>query len=520
MILSLGDPLSSFALQVQVWLNGAPVDDRLVAAGERVQIGNAPGVQVPVPAGAPFVARGVWAGPDVVRVQDGRGQAWVVGRGQPLRMELGGVAVEMKVVAQHAHRRAGWFTVAGSLPWLAMVMGSSLFASQSEIIVRNRCEWFAYNMTIYAALQCPPPKEDPNQQANNGADGAQKELSAEYIQRLLAQDYEGEETGSTRTEAEEQFEKKTEKRLYMPAGAEGPATAMGGAENTAPVPVRAPKRESVPLETEKAAPEEPLVKVPDAKPIPDAAKPNEAEKVERGIDDDAVADGDLDGAREPAEEKQGWGIPDWYDESDAKMENVEIQLMLSYAKRRLKIDPNDLDALSVMSYYQYLAEDYDQAGKTYDRYIDLAPDSSAGYNNKALVFKRRGEYRTEESLYRQALALAPDDVTALNNLAVCLAHQKRYEEALAVMRQLEILDPGDPYADLHRAKIHADMGKDDDALMFLNRALAGMAELDILHAIEFRQDIRVDPSFEKLRHDQRFHEILVKYYGKDAPLEE
>ena len=88
------------------------------------------------------------------------------------------------------------------------------------------------------------------------------------------------------------------------------------------------------------------------------------------------------------------------------------------------------------------------------------------------------------------------------------------------MRQLEVLDPGDPYADLHRAKIYAEMRDDERAYEYLEKALEGMKALDTLHHIEFRQDIRVDPSFARLRQSHRFRGILVRYYGKDSPLQE
>ena len=59
----------------------------------------------------------------------------------------------------------------------------------------------------------------------------------------------------------------------------------------------------------------------------------------------------------------------------------------------------------------------------------------AGYNNKALVYKRLNQYQKEESLYRVALSLAPNDVTAMNNLGVNLAHQGRHEEANGVLER-------------------------------------------------------------------------------------
>jgi tetratricopeptide (TPR) repeat protein len=251
----------------------------------------------------------------------------------------------------------------------------------------------------------------------------------------------------------------------------------------------------------------------------------ELESGEGDNDNPIVAESDSTGDADefetpPAEENEGWGIPDWYDASDQALEDLEIRVMLEHSKRRLVIDPNDHDALAILSYYQYLAMDYGAAEGTYDRQIHLQPDDSSAYNNKALIYKRRGQYKVEEALYRQALALAPNDPTALNNLAVCLSHQGRHEEAMEVMRQLEALDPNDAYADLHRSKIYAEMGEQDQALEYLDRALKGMKELDTLHHIEFRQDIRVDPSFGRLRENYRFKAILVRYYDKDSPLME
>jgi len=170
----------------------------------------------------------------------------------------------------------------------------------------------------------------------------------------------------------------------------------------------------------------------------------------------------------------------------------------------------------VVDYYQYLAQDYGSCRKTYERFIELNPDEAAGYNNLALVYKRTGEYGKEEGYYRLALALDEKDEHALNNLAVNLAHQGRFAEALEIMKELETLDPGDAYADLHRSKIYAAMGNEAEALRFLEMSLQGMAALDTLHHIEFRQDIRVDPAFNLIRETPAFDDLLAQYYGEDA----
>jgi tetratricopeptide (TPR) repeat protein len=150
--------------------------------------------------------------------------------------------------------------------------------------------------------------------------------------------------------------------------------------------------------------------------------------------------------------------------------------------------------------------------------IELYPEMSGGYNNKALVYKRRGEYAKEEGLYRLALAIDPGDPTALNNLAVCLAHQGRFGEAMRVMDEVERQLPDDAYTWLHRAKILAAKGDDEAALAQLRRALDGIRKLDLMHHIEFRQDLRLDPAFVRLRKDERFFALLEEFYGSSSPV--
>jgi len=233
-----------------------------------------------------------------------------------------------------------------------------------------------------------------------------------------------------------------------------------------------------------------------------------------GADDQVEVASESEGRRE---EQQGWGLRDWLDAA-AKVDREVIAEAERIARRRVTIDPDSPSALGALAYYQYLSEAYDEAEKTFDRFIEKEPEDPGGYNNKALVYKRRGEYVREEGLYRVALALDRGDVVAMNNLAVCLAHQGRFAEALALMKELETLDPDNPYADLHRAKIHAAMGSDEVALSYVARALSRMEDLDVMHHIEFRQDIRLDPVFSRMRGDGRFLALLLQYYGDDIPI--
>lgn len=502
----------ALALHASASYHGRTVEETFSRRGAHVQIGRSEALHVPTPEGWPYIARVRWTSPRQAIVLDHDNAQHLLGPDDLVTLEAGPVRLELRLVRQFRHARWEGLPWRLSLGWFVCVIaataGVQTVGVGQQVAEAYWCRMLAVVSQSAYEAQCLD---------SGGNDGGI--FAADYLARLLKEDYAGADEGYL--EVKKVDAEKKQESFYLPAGDDGPITEMGGAEETAPEPVRTAEEAKAPpppvIVEEEAAPE--TVDIGEA--VADAAETEEAPQTEHDDAGEDASDTDSEEDREaPAEEEQGWGVQDWYDARDARIDELEVETMLRYSKERLRIDPNDPDALSILSYYQYLAQDFESALKTYDKFIQLYPDASAGYNNKALVYKRLGDYQTEEQLYRMALALDPDDVTALNNLAVNLAHQGRHDEALAIMNRLEVLDPGEPYADLHRSKIHAQAGNDDEAYAFLEKALQGMAKLDTLHHIEFRQDIRVDPSFEKLRQTPKFHAILRRYYDDDAPVRE
>lgn len=485
------------ALVATVWLHGHPAQELRVPAGRSLVVGPRGGLITPCPEGAPWVVRADWVGRDRLRLRDGRGVEHPLAPGEEVTFGLGDVRVALRIVPDAPLRRTTPVAWAASASWLVAVMATSLLVAQGEVVMRNRCLWFG--------IDCPPPQQ--------GLLGAE-ELG--MLTRLLQQDVDGEDRGVITVPPPRPLHEQTLPQRYMPAGDQGPLDQEGGANQVAPEPVRTPpggrsRKAARPTEIDAGQavdvgtpiPERTEAPDPDPQPAPDAVDVDEQ---------------DGDGSAERAEETRGWGMRDWIDASPEQAERMEQELLRDLAEQRLRLDPSDPLALSILARYHYLSENLDKAESFYDRLLEVAPEDAATFNNKALVYKRRGLYAEEEGLYRVALSLDPGDTTALNNLAVNLAHQGRFDEALAIMDELETVLPDDPYSDLHRAKIHAAMGQEARALAFLEQALAGMARLDTLHHIEFRQDIRVDPSFASLRRTPEFRAILTKYYGNDSPL--
>lgn len=502
----------SYVLHAAASLHDRVVEERALPRGP-VQLGNSDVLGVPTPHGYPYLAQVQWVSPRVVRVVDGRGRQQLVEPERDAVVEAGPLKVRFTLVKQFSMRRVEVVSAAATLVWGTLFLLMSVTVSSAGLVYDKHCSWWPLAIPSTAAGFCGEHGEHAG-----GSDLLGVNVTAEYLARLLNEDYAGEEEGAIVDEIDRPEAEKKNKQIYMPAGNKGPVERMGGAEDTAPTPIRTPDSEETAV-AEKSI-EERIAPLFSEQGTPIEDLPEQVVDPEDGIAGVDGEDAPREGNDLPAEEEEGWGIPDWYDEEDAALEQLEIDVMLKMAQRRLQINPDDAQALNILSYYQYLAEDYAEAEKTYDRYIELYPEDPSGYNNKALIYKRRGEYQREENLYRVALALDPVDVTAMNNLAVNLSHQGQHDEAVAIMVQLEVLDKGDPYADLHRSKIYAEVGEDEQALLYLRKALEGMQELDTLHHIEFRQDIRLDPSFAKLRETLAFRAILDEFYGEDTPLQE
>jgi tetratricopeptide (TPR) repeat protein len=336
------------------------------------------------------------------------------------------------------------------------------------------------------------------------------EPSIEYLTRLLRGDNAGHETGVVAIREHKVASDTKIDSYYLPAGSPGPITEPGGGRRVGPVPrssdPRPQKGEEAALQIQELGTTEDL-QPQEAPPAPD---------IDELADPLATPDGEQEKQLESVEVKQGFGLTDWYDTEDARRDETEVRDTIRAADRLLRLDPDNLYGLSVKAYYQYLAMDVVGAEATYDRMLQLDATSGATWNNLALLYKRKGEWQKEEELYATSLMMEPNQPNTYINLALCYGHQGRFDEALATMKRVENELPDDAYADLHRAKIYALMGKEEESYRFLRKSLQSMRKLDTLHNIEYQQDVRVDPAFDKMRDSPRFKRLLTKYYG-DRP---
>lgn len=460
-------------VHVTVSVNNRPIRDEVVASGGTAS------------ANLPLDLRVKRAADQFV--VDGSFGNTPVSHDEPVKMHAGAMTVTARVVRRF--RLARWVVDSSQLVLPLVMLAAGVIGAQVTLF---------FQLLIALFFSTP------------AGGGAFPEPTPEYLTRLLNEDYAGEDQGVVAKRLPTPGADTKIESYYLQPGSAGPKDKPGGGKVVGAEqrdgdqrPKKAPEA-SVKVEevgiTEQLVPQE----VPEELDINDLADPL------------ASAEGDQVEHPQQVEVTEGWGLTDWYDTEDARRDANEIEQELKYANRVLRLDPDNVYGNSIRAYYEYLAMDYEAANATYDKLLQLDGGSGAHWNNLALIYKRKGDYVKEEELYRVSLMMEPNESNTYNNLAVCLAHQGRFDEALQIMERLEVEIPDDPYADLHRAKIYAAMGKKEEAYRYLRESLQRMRKLDTLHNIEYQQDIRVDPAFETMRKEERFRSMLTRYYG-DRP---
>jgi tetratricopeptide (TPR) repeat protein len=125
---------------------------------------------------------------------------------------------------------------------------------------------------------------------------------------------------------------------------------------------------------------------------------------------------------------------------------------------------------------------FEEALASYDRALTLRPDFAEALCNRGLTLHELKRYEEALASYDRALTLRPDYAEALCNRGFTLHALKRFNEATGICDDLLQRHPGLPGALALKGTIRAEVGDLDNAILFLENAIAGNARVANWHA--------------------------------------
>lgn len=170
------------------------------------------------------------------------------------------------------------------------------------------------------------------------------------------------------------------------------------------------------------------------------------------------------------------------------------------ARQAAQVEPGSLHARASLGYRLYWARRYEEAAATLRSVLAEEPrHATAGYFlGRTLV--QQGKFDEAEVAFLDARLASPGDSNLASALAYLYARAGRRREALAALEPIRSLaERGLPFAS-QTAGILAGLGREADAIDWLERALATREGPLVWLA--------VDPRFDPLRGQRRFHAIL------------
>jgi tetratricopeptide (TPR) repeat protein len=127
---------------------------------------------------------------------------------------------------------------------------------------------------------------------------------------------------------------------------------------------------------------------------------------------------------------------------------------LRYYEDALKIDPNNVLALTNKGYVMYLLGRYEETIKYYDKALEVNPKYTIAWDNKGVALYKNGKFKDAENAAKKAVALEPNNTQYINNWGDYLLKLERYDEAVEVYRRaIKIKETWRSYLGLAKAYI-------------------------------------------------------------------
>jgi len=191
----------------------------------------------------------------------------------------------------------------------------------------------------------------------------------------------------------------------------------------------------------------------------------------------------------------------WYAMS-CLMPTGRLDEALDEISRAQALDPVSPIIARDLAVVHFNRRDFEAALEQCDHTIELNPHFSPAYLTLGLIQEQREDFDEAAAAFERAVHLSPNAPRIRSALARTLALSGKRKLSLKILHELERLAEDRYLSPFEFALIHFALGQPDPGFDWLGRACQDRSfELIV---------IKVDPRFDKLRHDARFGAIVKR----------
>jgi TolB-like protein/class 3 adenylate cyclase/thioredoxin-like negative regulator of GroEL len=169
--------------------------------------------------------------------------------------------------------------------------------------------------------------------------------------------------------------------------------------------------------------------------------------------------------------------------------------------KALELDPLSLLLNSNTGQQYYRARHYKEAEEYLKKTIEMQPGYPRAHRNLARVYMVRGMYRESIAEFEKALVNAKDNPTVLGYLGYAYGRYQEKQKAQQVLNNLKKPSGAKNVAG-EIALVYIGLGEKDLAFEWLDRAIQELSTVLL--------QIKVDPEFDAIRDDPRYHTVLKR----------
>ena len=149
----------------------------------------------------------------------------------------------------------------------------------------------------------------------------------------------------------------------------------------------------------------------------------------------------------------------------------DLDSAVLYMEQLIAKDPNNYNYFRELGYRCALIGQYDKAIVANKRAIELNPQDAGPYNTLGFVYGKKKQYDKAFKAFSKSIALNPKNDVAYSNTGDLLYDKDDYAEAAEAYKKAVELQPSKINYLIDLANTYRLMGKYDDAMIFVNKAI-------------------------------------------------